>query len=532
MKIAAVIPARSGSKGIPNKNIRLLNGKPMIAYTINNAIKSKYITDIIVSSDSVEIKSITKCLGVLYKEREKRLCSDEVTLDEVIYDAIKGERYDIVITLQPTSPTLQTETLDRAIQYFIDNDLDTLISARDAPRLSWIRKEGKLLPNYSKRLNRQYLPSEYTETGAFLISKYDVINVDSRIGKNIDIFELPQEEAIDIDDYSDLVYAEYILQRKKVAIYVNGNEKRGMGHIYRALDLADEFYCKIDIFYDRNQTNPQMFGNTKHHLIAVSCESEIIEYVKEEKYKIFINDVLETSVKYMNDLKRIAPDMRIVNFEDEGEGVYKADLVINALYQDTKYHNMKVGEKYYIVPKLFLFYSPIQIKEIVQAVFISFGGADPQDYTQRLLNIITKEEYLSKKFIVAIGRAYEHLEKVMMYNEYPNIQVYYDVENMPELMSQCDIAITSRGRTGYELAFLGIPTISMAQNHREERHGFVSAEHGFNYLGLAPSDTIIESNLKLYLNMNSDDRREMQKKMINNDLRTGRKRVMSLINNL
>ena len=79
---------------------------------------------------------------------------------------------------------------------------------------------------------------------------------------------------------------------------------------------------------------------------------------------------------------------------------------------------------------------------------------------------------------------------------------------------------------------MGIPTISMAQNHREERHGFVSMEHGFNYLGLAPSDTIIESNLNLYLNMNSNDRKEMQKKLLSNDLKSGRKRVMSLINNL
>ncbi len=532
MKIAAIIPARKGSKGIPNKNIRLLNGKPMIAYAINNALKSKLITDIIVSSDSKEIKSISDCLGVVYKEREEKLCTDDVTLDKVIYDAIKNEYYDIVITLQPTSPTLRVDTLDNAIQYFIDKELDTLISAVNRPRLSWVRKEGKMQPVYSKRLNRQYLPAEYAEAGAFVISKYSVISENSRIGKNVDIFEVSKEEAIDIDDYSDLLYAEYILQRKKVAIYVNGNQKRGMGHIYRSLDLADEFYCKLDIFYNRSQTSRQMFGDTTHNLIAVDNEREIVDYIKVEQYKIFINDVLETNVDYMNSLKNAAPDMKIVNFEDEGEGVHKADLVINALYQDARYHNMKVGERYYIAPKLFLFYSPIQIKETVQTVFISFGGADPQNYTQRLLNIITKKEYQSKKFIIAVGRAYEYIEKVMEYNKYTNIQVYYDVNSMPELMSQCDIAITSRGRTGYELALLGIPTISMAQNLREEKHGFVSAEHGFNYLGLAPSDTLIELNLNLYLNMNRVDRGEMQRKLLNNDLRSGRKRVMSLINNL
>lgn len=532
MKILAIIPARKGSRGIPNKNIRLLDGKPMVAYAIENALDSKFITDVIVSSDSKEIKSIAACFGVTYKEREEKLCADNVTLDEVVYDVIKDEAYDIVITLQPTSPTLQSDTLDNAIQYFMEYNLDTLIAAVNRPRLSWVQKNGRIQPAYSKRLNRQYLPAEYAEAGAFVISKYEAINEYSRIGKKVDIFEIPEEEAIDIDDYSDLLYAEYVLQRKKVAIYVNGNQKRGMGHIYRSLDLADEFYCNLDIFYNKNQTCREMFGDTKHHLIPVENENEIITYVRKEQYKIFINDVLETSVEYMNSLKNAASDMRIVNFEDEGEGVYKADLVINALYQEARYDNMKVGERYYIAPKLFLFYSPIQIKDTVQTVFISFGGADPQNYTQRIFDIITKEKYRSKDFVVAVGRAYEYVENAMIYNKYSNIQVYYDVDDMPGLMSQCDIAITSRGRTGYELALLGIPTISMAQNRREEKHGFVSAEHGFNYIGAAPSDTLIESNLDLYLNLNCNDRKELQKKLLCNDLKSGRKRVMSLINNL
>ena len=103
MKIVAVIPARGGSKGIPNKNIRLLNGKPMIYYAIDNALKSKYISDVIVTSDSKEIQLIAKQMGVSFKNRSLQLCNDEVTLDQVVYDTIKENKYDIVITLQPTS---------------------------------------------------------------------------------------------------------------------------------------------------------------------------------------------------------------------------------------------------------------------------------------------------------------------------------------------------------------------------------------------------------------------------------------------
>ena len=108
----------------------------------------------------------------------------------------------------------------------------------------------------------------------------------------------------------------------------------------------------------------------------------------------------------------------------------------------------------------------------------------------------------------------------------------YDVFNMPELMSSCDLGITSRGRTGYELAMLGIPSISMAQNRREEKHGFVCNENGFTYIGLNPADEIIESNLKMYLSMSKGSRQKFQNKLISHDLRGGRRRVMSLINSL
>ena len=120
----------------------------------------------------------------------------------------------------------------------------------------------------------------------------------------------------------------------------------------------------------------------------------------------------------------------------------------------------------------------------------------------------------------------------MKYNECPNINVYYDVKNMPELMSQCDIAITSRGRTGYELSMLGIPSIVMAQNEREQRHDFVSNENGFSYIGLNPTDEIIEGVLKMYLTLSKESRIELQNKLINHNLKDGRKRIINIINSL
>ena len=251
-----------------------------------------------------------------------------------------------------------------------------------------------------------------------------------------------------------------------------------------------------------------------------------------EKYSIFINDILTTSIDYMIGLRSVLPDARIINFEDDGEGAMKADLVFNALYSESVLPQIKAGEMYYISSKTFMFYEPIKINEKVERIFISFGGADPQNYSDRMLEMIIKPEYRDYHFVVVLGRAKENVEELLKYNSYDNIEVFYDVANMPELMSSCDIGVTSRGRTGYELAILGIPTIAMAQNLREEKHGFVCNENGFTYIGLNPDDEVIESNLKMYLSLSQNARQKFQDKLLSHDLRGGRKRVISLINSI
>ena len=125
-----------------------------------------------------------------------------------------------------------------------------------------------------------------------------------------------------------------------------------------------------------------------------------------------------------------------------------------------------------------------------------------------------------------------NIDTLLEYNKYDNIEVLYDVANMPEIMSSCDIAVTSRGRTGYELAILGIPAIAMAQNKREEKHGFVNNENGFTYIGLNPSDHIIQSTLDMYISLSKEERLDFHNKLLSHDLRNGRRRVMNLINSL
>lgn len=535
MNIVAIIPARAGSKGIPNKNIRLIGGHPLVYYAIKNALDSQHVTQVVVTTDSPQVRIIAQQMGASVRWRDEALCADDVTLDAVIADAVPEGEWDYVVTMQPTSPTLRVETLDAAISKAVDEGLDTLISVVNEPRLSWgVDADGRVAPNYAERLNRQWLPADYAETGAFVVSRASVVTPKTRIGEKVGVFEVSAEEGIDVDTFDDLRCCAAHMDREHVAIYVNGNNKRGIGHIYRALEMADEFYTKPDIYYDVNQTDPAVFGRTTHNLIGVNGIADLFERCRGQRYTLFINDILTTSIDYMIGLRLVLPDAKVVNFEDDGEGVLKADLVFNALYHDDELPQVKAGERYYISSKTFLFYQPIEVKERVERVFVSFGGADPQNYSDRLLRIIAGNpgKYGDRHFTVVLGRAKLNVEELLGYNELPNVEVLYDVANMPELMSSCDVAVTSRGRTGYELAILGIPSIAMAQNRREEKHGFVCNENGFTYLGLNPPDEIIESNLDMYLGLSREARQRFQDMLLSHDLRNGRRRVMSLINSL
>ena len=537
LRILAVIPARAGSRGIPNKNIRLVGGRPLCWYAIHNALESEMVTDVVVTTDSPQVATVARQSGAQIRDRDAALCADDVTLDAVVYDAIPQDvAWDYVVTMQPTSPTLIVATLDAAIRKAIEEGLDTLISVTNDPRLSWSPgPDGRPHPNHAKRLNRQLLAPEWAETGAFVVSRALVVTSETRIGERVGVFEVPAGEGIDVDTFDDLRCAAAHLGRERVAIYVNGNRTRGTGHVYRALEVADEFYSKPDLYYDINQTDPAVFGGTKHTLVGVDGIADLFQRVRDVPYTLFINDILDTSVDYMIGLRSVLPQgCKIVNFEDNGEGVTRADLVFNALYEEADLPQVRAGEACYICPKPFLFYGPIEVREYVERVLVTFGGADPQGYSERVLGIVESdpERYGAYRFTVVLGRSKENAEELMRYNVLPNVEVLHDVADMPGVMSACDVALTSRGRTGYELAMLGIPTISMAQNRREERHSFVSNENGFTYLGLNPPNEIIKSHLDMYLGLSRVARQRFQDMLLAHDLRGGRRRVMALIDSL
>jgi N-acylneuraminate cytidylyltransferase/CMP-N,N'-diacetyllegionaminic acid synthase len=221
----AIIPARSGSKGLPGKNIKKLHGKPMIAYTIQAALKSKYIDNVIVSTDSIEIETIAKNFGAKsYFLRPKLLASDEANaIDNYIFTINKlnndfNYKIDDFVVLQPTSPLRVTKDIDSAIDIFYTKKADSVISySEESHPLKWhkyISKDGRFENIFDDSLlNRQEFRTSFYPNGAIYVFKYRLIKRKMYYSNNSFAYIMPRSRSVDVDTFDDFQYIEFLMSK-------------------------------------------------------------------------------------------------------------------------------------------------------------------------------------------------------------------------------------------------------------------------------------------------------------------------------
>lgn len=535
MKVLVVIPARGNSKGIPRKNLRSLAGHPLIYYSIQVATHSSYKPDVVVSSDDDEILHIAGKLCTLIHKRPESLAQDSSTLDPVIFDAYTSmtkklnRKYDLIVTLQPTSPLLKTKSLDAAIKRMTDDKtIETIISAVNDTHLTWKKQDEKFVPNYEKRVNRQFLTPVYKETGSFLITRSSIISQFNRIGKNVELFELTNGEEIDIDTFEGWNLCEYYLRRKKIVIVVSGNSEIGLGHVYNVLCLANDI-LNHELIFITDKSSQLAFDKiaSSNYKVLMQGHKHLADDIIRQSPDIVINDILDTTVEYVIKLKNTGAT--VINFEDLGNGANNADLVINAMYPEKEIiKNHYYGENYFCIKNEFLLTMPKELSKSVSRVLLTFGGVDPNNYTMKVLSAIYSFCMKNKIAIdVIAGMGYDKYDSI---KQFSHINIFRNISNISEYMSKADLIFTSAGRTTFEVASIGVPCIVIAQNERELTHFFCKPENGFLHLGMGTKiseQKILDSFTKL-VNDNKE-RKKMSKQMLQSDIKGGKDRVLQLI---
>lgn len=229
-RILAIITARGGSKGIPRKNIKELNGKPLIGHTIETAKKSIFLTRCILSTDDQEIAEVAENFGCdVPFMRPNELAQDNSTSIPVIQHAIQwlrenqGEEYDYVMILQPTSPFRTSDDIDACIKKIVDTDADSVMSVVQLVDFS-LKKLKKieddiLLPFVEdegvQSSRRQDLMPMYKRNCAVYLTKRELIEVGDLFGTVSRPYIMPEERSVDINKPIDFEIAEFFAQRIK-----------------------------------------------------------------------------------------------------------------------------------------------------------------------------------------------------------------------------------------------------------------------------------------------------------------------------
>ena len=327
-------------------------------------------------------------------------------------------------------------------------------------------------------------------------------------------------------------------RKRRILVRVDGSRIIGLGHVYNMLTVLEHFHQNEILIVMKNskKLGSDKFKKNNFKLKFFSTRMELKNIIERFEPDFIFNDLLNTDMSYMKFLKKF--NAKLINFEDLGKGKKFADLVFNPIYYTSqKLENEFYGHKFACVRNEFRKSGKNILREKVKKVVITFGGTDPTNKTKKIIEFIKKSELKKIQWNIMLGLGYSQRKEIRKLSEKMNqdgfnIKLIEKTDNISEFVKGCDFAITSNGRTVFELAAMKIPMISIAVNERERKHSFVrKMKTGIhiNYLST-------KNDLEISKNVNKMLEYQNRIKFINNmkkaDIFHGINRVIAEINKI
>ncbi len=475
--LLAIVPARGDSRGVPNKNLRSLGGRPLVAHTLEAVVASGTAARMLLSSEHEPMLRWAMLHGYEVHERPSRLAGDGVALSAVAaHLADELDWTGDIAVFPPSAPFRSAASIRDAVAAFAAApDADSLATAVRERHPFWLDEHDDLA-------RARPLPGVLRETGSIQLVRARALRAGRElITPSHVLFESAPDEGLTIESNDDLVLARRRVERGTVVFRLRANARVGSGHVHHCLQLADELadqrLCFLLVDCD-----PFVATLIDEHGYAHRTETDLAADLAElggDGPRLVVNDVLDTTEREV--LVQRAAGFRVVNVEDLGPGARLADWVVNALYapdEGTGAH-VSSGPAYATLRTEFLHLPPKEIRELPRRVLISFGGTDPGRLGPRCARLLQgRLEDVQIRVVVGHGAADE---------DFPaGIEVARHVRSMAAEMIEADLVLTSAGRTVYEAAATGTPVAVLAQGARDATHAHLSYTSGVVFLGIGP----------------------------------------------
>lgn len=460
--LLAVVPAKGTSRGVIAKNLRLVDGVPMFLSRCRVLAETGGVARVVASTDSPEIAGIARLHGFTVIDRPAHLATDEATVADVAQHVVEVlDWQDDVGVFQPTSPLVSSSTIEHALKSWPDW-CDSLMAVTPVDHFCWLAN----FPLFDERVNRQWRdPHElvHAETGAIQLARNQLVRQGRLVGDNPYPYTIQGAEAIDIDSYADLAAARLAVGRKRIQFRVAVGRDVGSGHLYRCLRLAEEL-AHHDITFS-------LLADGQPYVAApgVDWAWDMVRARGWEAHRepfwpdLVVHDALDSDASAVAQAK--ANGVKLVTFEDEGDGARYADLVINELAHPDG-SNTLAGPRFSILRAEYACLPPYEVRDHLERVLIVLGGTDAANLSGRLSFVVRNllASHVDVRLVLGPGVPADHEPDVK------GVTVLRDVRSMAAELHAADLVLTSMGRTTYECAAVGVPFVALAANERESRH--------------------------------------------------------------
>jgi spore coat polysaccharide biosynthesis predicted glycosyltransferase SpsG len=488
MRVIFVVPARGGDREVPYLNIKRLGGLPLIAHTLVEAGKSRYPHTLVVSTDDDQVAQVASEYGAKVPfRRPAELASDTAELKAIVRHAVafveeqEKTRYDVVVTLQATSPFRTGRQVDEAIDRLLLEDLDSVISLKELRSLTWRRQGGKLEPLYERAGRRDELEPLYHEDGAIRAMRREVLDSDKRLGERVGYVLMDKMSALTVHDIYDFWLAERLTHLPRVLFRVDGGSRMGMGHVYRSLAAAkafSEISPTADICFLMRADRPEGIQHVSREGFPVRVLPENAENalpaIRDFAPNVIVNDLPFLEDVYLKSLATLgASTIHLVDtLADIEKPKEMATIIIAALAEDeVELEDYHAGPAFAILRDSFQKRSG-DVAERGRRVVLTFGGSDPQKLTLKALSALTPlaERLPDLEVTAVLGPAFSHREELDSLLKRLSFRphVLSRVEHMADILVEADLVLCSGGMTVFEIAALGRPGLVLCQNAKEQ----------------------------------------------------------------